>query len=329
LQQESSQLDPELMALVENWPIRTLDREGLPRARQQLRALSLARRSQLDAALLGAVQARELEVRLQSGRSARILMKRPKGRERETIAAVVNIHGGGMILGVPEQNIVADYAMAQTHGVCVLSPEYDLAPEHEYPAAIERLYEILHWLHAEAPGLGIDRTRIFVSGKSAGAGLAASLSLLARDRGDSIICGQMLVAPMLDDRTPLRDQTATEGERHIWTAEMNRFAWNAYLGGKAGKPETSYYAAAARCPDLRGLPDTYIFTGTLDLFFQENVDFAMRAAQAGANCGIFAYPRACHAFEQAHGTALHAQFQTDFDDAFQRLLSNNAKAAAR
>ena len=78
---------------------------------------------------------------------------------------------------------------------------YRLAPETPHPGPVEDCYAGLAWLHANAEELGVDRTRIAVTGESAGGGLAAATVLLARDRAQYPVAFQHLVFPMLDDRT--------------------------------------------------------------------------------------------------------------------------------
>ena len=117
--------------------------------------------------------------------------------------------------------------------------------------------------------LGIDPARIAVGGESAGGGLAACLALLARDRGEIPLVVQLLIYPMLDDRT------VTEAEPHpfagafIWTRDSNRFGRTSLLGCEPGGDEVSPCAAASRATDLKGLPPTFIAVGSLDLFLEQ------------------------------------------------------------
>ncbi len=105
---------------------------------------------------------------------------------------------------------------------------------------------------------GVDPTRIAVRGTSAGAGLAAGLALLTRDRGGPPLCFQFLTVPELDDRLDTPSM-----RRFVDTPVLNRpnavISWNAYLGeGIPGTPDVSPYAAPARATDLTGLPPAYI-----------------------------------------------------------------------
>jgi acetyl esterase/lipase len=105
------------------------------------------------------------------------------------------------------------------------------------PGALEDCYAALKWLAAQADPLGIDRSRIAIGGESAGGGHAASLAILARDRGEIPICLQLLDSPMLDDRTgSVSDPHPYCGE-FVWSPASNCFGWRALLGVDPGGPE--------------------------------------------------------------------------------------------
>ena len=123
----------------------------------------------------------------------------------DTGAAVLYLHGGGMIVGsVPIFDGPVSRHVART-GVPMLSVQYRLAPEHPHPVPVEDAYAGLTWLAGRAGQLGIDPGRIAVMGDSAGGGLAAGVAILSRDRQGPAIAHQLLIYPMLDDRTTTPD----------------------------------------------------------------------------------------------------------------------------
>jgi acetyl esterase/lipase len=198
--------------------------------------------------------------------------------------AVLYIHGGGLILGsVVSMKAPVVESVAAT-GITHFAVEYRLAPEHPYPTPLRDCYAALEWMHSHARELGIDAARVAVKGESAGGGLAAGLVLLARDRKlDPPIKRQILIYPMLDDRTTTPSSAlATLDPPTIWNATDNATGWGAYLGPSAGAERgVDVYAAPARAVDLRGLPPTYMDVGTLDLFRDEDVEYAARLVKAG------------------------------------------------
>jgi len=210
--------------------------------------------------------------------------------------AVLSIHGGGMIFGQAdsfEYLIKADVAAT---GVPHFSVDYRLAPEVRHPTPVEDCYAALLWLHSEAKTLGIDKSRIAVTGPSAGGGLAAAVALLARDRGlDPPLAKQILCEPMLDDRTTEED--AELAPFVGWSWDDNWTGWNALLGAEPGASNVSAYAAPARAEDLSGLPSTYIDVSNLDIFAKEDQLYAQRLKDAGVDVEWHLYHGVPHGFE--------------------------------
>jgi acetyl esterase/lipase len=208
--------------------------------------------------------------------------------------AAVFIHGGGMIAGSVQQidRLIAGYAADS--GVPLLAVDYRLAPEHPHPSPVEDCYAGLAWLTAHASELGVDPGRIAVMGESAGGGLAAGTALLARDRGLAV-ARQILVYPMLDDRTTTPDPVLAPFA--FWSYDDNYTGWHALLGERIGTADVPASAAPARAKDLAGLPDTYLEVGELDIFRDETIDYARRLAAAGTSVELHVHPGCPHGFE--------------------------------
>lgn len=197
------------------------------------------------------------------------------------------------MLGTAERGNVENAALATELKCSIVSVDYRLAPETRFPGQIEDGYAALKWMYTQAEALGIDRGKIAIGGESAGGGLAASLSLLARDRGEVPVIFQRLWSPMLDDRTCLKPHPFNGA--HYWTMKNNRFGWRALLGHEPGRDGVSPYAAAARATDLTGLPPTFISVGSIELFLDECLEFARRLIHAGVPTELHVYPGAHHA----------------------------------
>ena len=223
-------------------------------------------------------------VDLPSGAGARLY--RPTAAAAPT-AALLWIHGGGYLLGSPEQDDALCRRYVQRLGIVVAAARYRLAPEHPYPIPLEDCYTVLTWL-AGLPG--VDADRIAIGGASAGGGLTAALSFLARDRGEVSPVLQVLSYPMLDDRTVGSDLDKT-GFR-LWNTRSNRFGWTSYLGG--ADPAV---AVPARRTDLAGLAPAWLGVGTLDLFCAEDLAYAARLNAAGVECEVHEVPGAFHGFD--------------------------------
>lgn len=211
-------------------------------------------------------------------------------------SALLWIHGGGFIIGntAMDDRLCATYAQALK--LIVVSVEYRLAPKHPFPCAIDDCFKVWQWLLHEAQVLGIDATRIAISGQSAGGGLAASLAQRILDGGGIQPAAQALFCPMLDDRTAARHELDSINHR-IWSNKSNRAGWSLYLGHSPGKPEVPQYAVPARREDLAGLPPAWIGIGDIDLFYDEISQYSVRLKEAGVDCQLYVVPMAPHGFE--------------------------------
>jgi len=210
-------------------------------------------------------------------------------------SAGVYLHGGGMILsniGLYD-GTVARYVSAS--GVPMLAVEYRYAPEHPGLTPVEDSYAALRWLADHSAELGVDPGRIAVMGDSAGGGIAAGLALLARDRSGPAIAQQILIYPMLDDRTTTPDPQLVPFAG--WTYEDNLTGWAALLGDDIGGPDVSAYAAPARITDAVGLPPVYLEVGELDIFRNEGIEFARRTAAAGVSTELHVRPGVPHGWD--------------------------------
>jgi acetyl esterase/lipase len=214
--------------------------------------------------------------------------------------ALLWIHGGGYLIGRAVQDDELCRRFARVVGATVASVEYRLAPEYPYPTPLEDCYSALAWL-AGLPA--IDPARVAIGGASAGGGLAAALALLARDRGEVPVAAQLLVYPMLDDRTVERDGLDNAWHR-LWNQSSNRFGWASYLGD--ADPDV---AVPARHEDLGGLPPAWIGVGTLDLFHDEDLAYAERLRAAGVPCQVEVVPGVFHGFD---GLAPKAEVSQSF-----------------
>jgi len=230
------------------------------------------------------------------------------------------MHPGGFVIGSVEMDHMNLAQLVADVGCAAISVNYRLAPEHPYPAALEDCYGVLQWIGSEAGAEGFDASRIAIGGASAGAGLAACLALLARDRGGVTPMFQQLIYPALDDSN-IEPASATVEENLFWSRDNSRTGWNSYLEGKAGTGDVEPHAAAARATDLSGLPRTFIAVGTADMLMAENIDYAERLSAAGTDVELRVYPGACHAFDSfAPAARVSRKFATAKTNALRRAF---------
>ena len=205
------------------------------------------------------------------------------------------IHGGGYLAGFAEKDDGLCIRFVTEAKCIVVSVEYHLAPEFQYPIPVEDCYSALQWFYDHANELNADRTRIAIAGNSAGGGLTAALSLLARDRGGPPIIFQMPLYPMIDDRCDTPSCIEMQ-DRKAWFGECNKLAWSLYLGDITGG-DVPQYAAAARASDYSNLPATYTCIGDLDPFRDETIEYVSRLSQAGVPVEFHLYPGCFHGFD--------------------------------
>jgi len=222
-----------------------------------------------------------------------VRVHRPAGTT-DTLPCVYSMHGGGYVMGSYLGNDSRFDAWCPELGCVGVSVDYRLAPETPFPGPLEDCYSGLKWVHEHAGELAVDPLRIGVMGGSAGGGLAAGLSLLARDRAEIPIAFQLLTYPMLDDRqiTP-----SSHVETPIWGPDNNRYAWTAYLGEACGSDHVSPYAAATRASDLTGLPPAFVMVGDVDGLLDEDIAYARRLLAAGVPTELHILAGAPHAFD--------------------------------
>jgi acetyl esterase/lipase len=284
-------VDPDFAPLIEQLPGISFENGGLAGARAMMAAMAPPRPAPGPD-----IQVYETKAPGRDGApDVRLVVTAPRaaGRDRP---GILHVHGGGYVLGAAEMTGETDAAYARDLGAVVVSVDYRLAPETPFPGPVEDCYAGLAWLSAQAATLGVDPGRIVVTGESAGGGLAAALVLLARERGEIPIAFQHLVFPMLDDRTVTRADPSPFLGQFVWTPAGNRFGWTALLGREPGGPDVSPFAAPARAGDLSGLPPTFMICGALDLFLEENLDYARRLLLAGVPTELHVYPGAPHGF---------------------------------
>ncbi len=248
-----------------------------------------------------------------------------QGQPGERKPAILHTHGGGYVLMQAADALRDLQNLAREHDCVIVTVEHRLAPETIFPGALEDNYAGLLWLYQNADALGVDGSRIALLGESAGGGHAAMLAIAARDRREVPLVLQMLIYPMLDDRTGStrmpRDPVGAIG----WTPTQNRFGWSSFLGMPAGSPTVPYGSVPARVEDLRGLAPAFIGVGSIDLFVDEDIEYARRLIDAGVPTDLLVVPGAYHGFYGAVPQApVSIRFVAAMNDALRRAFGRSA-----
>ncbi|TMR10631.1 alpha/beta hydrolase [Nonomuraea turkmeniaca] len=283
-------LDPELNALLTDVP---LVPRITPQLLTQLRGMPS---TPVESLLEGrAVDRREITVPAPDGAGIPMTVLAPAGAG-PAAPCVYWMHGGGMIMGDRFSQLDIPLEWLDLLGAVVVTVDYRLAPEAGGATPVEDCYRGLLWIAEHAGDLGIDPSRVVVAGASAGGGLAAGVTLMARDRGTPPIAAQVLICPMLDHRNTTTSSRQYAGEPGVWTRESNEFAWNAVLGDLYGD-QVPAYVSPATAEDLSGLPTTYIDAGSAEVFRDEDVEYATRIWGAGGQAELHVWAGGFHGFD--------------------------------
>ena len=297
--QELPPLDPEVATVLEETPeeyllVNLVDFEDMPGSRErvsQVMEMMLA-----DAPERPEVESEDVSVPgVSADQELPLRIYRPVDGG-SSLPCVYWIHGGGMVMGDLDQSDPTCELLVDELGCVVVSVDYRLAPEHPYPTPVDDCFAGLEWVAANAAEVGVDASRIAVSGQSAGGGLAAAVALRARDEGGPESCYQLLIYPMLDDRN-VTESSKQVTDIGIWDRGMNVRAWEAYLGDRSGSDDVPPYAAPGRVDDLSGLPPTFLDIGTHDVFRDETMAYAGRLTEGGVGTEFHLYPGGFHGYD--------------------------------
>ncbi|HJQ71175.1 MAG TPA: alpha/beta hydrolase [Blastocatellia bacterium] len=317
------ELRPAIQAMLKTFPLPKIQGEVTPAQLAALRKLGLGGRPPLEQP---AVVERSVPGRAGAPDVKVFVINAKPGTRRP---AILHMHGGGYVLGSAASSVPGLQVLAQAMDCVIVTVEYRLAPETPFPGSLEDNYAALKWLHANAEELGADRPRIALSGESAGGGHAAMLAIAARDRGEVPVLFQSLQYPMLDDRTASTRKVPAHIGTLLWTAEYNRMGWGALLGKAPGGRDAPAGAVPARLENLAGLAPAWIGVGSLDLFVDEDIEYARRLIDAGVPTELVVAPGAYHGFDALAPTAsISKQFKLSRYNALARAFGVKQLEAA-
>ena len=249
---------------------------------------------------LEGISVEERHIRSSDGEyDIRLLVFRPEGNS-DTLPGMLYIHGGGYIMGDPEQakEIVEGFLKARP---CVIvAPDYRKSFTKPFPAGFDDCYDTLEWMKNNGSELNILPERLIVAGNSAGGGLTAAVTLKARDTGSVNIAFQMPIYPMIDHTQP--SDPARQISTPIWDTRMNTLGWSSYLADLNASGEAiPSYAAPARNSDYSGFPPTITFVGDKEPFFWETGAYVEALRVAGVEVVYEEFEGCYHAFELLAG----------------------------
>jgi acetyl esterase len=209
------------------------------------------------------------------------------------LPAFIYFHGGGWVVGDLDTHDVICRQIAAQSGAVVVAVDYRLAPEHRFPAAVDDAWSATTWIAAHAGDLGIDATRIAIGGDSAGAGLAAVVTLMARDAGAPRLAYQVLVYPVTDLRAE-SDSYATYAEGYMLTRSAMKWYIAQYAPDAASWSD--WRGSPLLAESVRGVPPALILAAQCDPLRSEGAQYARRLEQAGIAVDYVEYEGMIHGF---------------------------------
>ena len=217
----------------------------------------------------------------------------PSGRGDPPI--LVYYHGGGWVIGDLDTHDYACRELSVGAGCIVVAVDYRLAPEAQFPAAVDDSWAALQWVAANAESLGGDPARIAVGGDSAGGNLSAVMSLLARDNGGPALAFQLLVYPAVDMEfsRPSIDENA---DGYVLTKDHMIWFRGHYLRSDADRAD--FRASPLLAADHSGLPPALVVTAEFDPLRDEGRDYAEKLQAAGVEATLSNYEGQIHVFFQ-------------------------------
>ncbi|MFJ9155054.1 alpha/beta hydrolase [Streptomyces sp. NPDC102270] len=205
-------------------------------------------------------------------------------------------HVGGLIFGDRFVGIAPIVDYVEQLDAVVVTVEYRLAPENPAPAQVEDSYAALKWTAEHAEELGFAADKLIAVGGSAGGGVAAAVTLMARDKNGPSLAGQLLMYPMLDDRNDTVSSHQVDGIG-VWDRNSNLTGWNAVLGDRRGTDDVSPYESPSRATDLSNLPPAYIEVGSAEVFRDESAAYASSIWAAGGSAELHIWAGGFHLYE--------------------------------
>lgn len=241
-------------------------------------------------------------------------------------AALLWIHGGGYMLGAAAMDDKSCADFAKNHDLAIVSVDYRLAPTHPFPTPLDDCFYAWQWLQQNAKDLGVNPERVLIGGQSAGGGLAAALAQRIYDSAETQPIGQVLLCPMLDDRTAIRPDIKPR-QHKFWNKNNTYGGWQAYLSQDPGASQTPEYAVPARRENLGGLAPAWIGVGDVDLFFDESKFYSERLQQANVPCHFEVAAGGPHGFERLRPLATISRRYMDSCNQFiQQVLKGDCHA---
>ncbi len=258
---------------------------------------------------------------------------RGRGAPAANAPALLYLHGGGWVIGNPDSHDEICRWFANIADCVVVCPDYRLAPEHKFPAAIEDCRAVLSFMQAKASDLGLSANRIAVAGDSAGGNLATVLSLIARDE-NTPLTAQLLFYPNTDA------SQSSDSYRHFadgYGLTSSTMIWFRDHYIRTAADIADWRVSPLRATNLAGVAPAFVASAGHDILADEGEAYAKRLSEAGVPIVIKRWPGQIHGFVSVGRHTVAAREAVcaavaawrDFDSAFGLVKPTDASPASR
>ncbi|WP_051538037.1 alpha/beta hydrolase [Butyrivibrio proteoclasticus] len=215
---------------------------------------------------------------------------------KDKLPCIIFNHGGGLIL----KAVGAHYQFAKWYAeklVCkVIMPDYRLMPKYRFPYAVEDCYCTYEWVLDNADELGIDDSKVILTGDSAGGNISAAVVLMAIDRNRKLPSGVLMVYPALDRRM-ITESMKKYTDTPVLNTKLAKMYFDEMLIN--GLPEHIEYASPMEAKSLTGFPPSYIEVAEFDALHDDGILFAKRLEDEGIPVEFHEVKGSCHGYEVA------------------------------
>lgn len=208
----------------------------------------------------------------------------------ERLPILINLHGGGFVLGYPEQDGIYCQRLANNGYCAVINIDYSLAPEFKFPIAIETTYEVILEIMNHAEDLSLDPKAISILGHSAGGNIAAALSLMDQKQRNIDFNQMVLNYPLLD----LEEFVKAKRNNHITDANSRLIDYMEWYLESLNDAKSPY--ASPINGDLSQLPETFILGAELDPLLNKTIEFYEKAKLTETEIQLKIYKDCPHGF---------------------------------
>ncbi|HYS45106.1 MAG TPA: alpha/beta hydrolase [Rhizomicrobium sp.] len=214
-------------------------------------------------------------------------------KDKKPCPLLVYFHGGGFMLGSLALYDTACRRLAVAGNCAVLSVDYRLAPETQFPGAVLDAYAATRWASDNADLLNIEETKIAVGGDSAGGNLAAVVAQMAQDSKEFSLALQVLIYPMTDQSREYPSYQRNSSGYMLTTAALHWFMDN-YIPDSEDRKDP--LASPMLRQNLKGLPAALVISAEFDPLVDENEAYAERLKDAGVACDYVCFSGMIHPF---------------------------------